>query len=79
MIVGMRKIVSIDHDSDAEEDVSGTSGDDDDDDSDEVDVVEHADDMVVPNRETQLVEIDLEEEEEVDDVGVVENVKKGML
>ena len=33
--------------------------------------------MAVPNRETQLFEIDIKEEEEVEDVGVVENAKEG--
>ena len=73
VIVGTRKIISINHDSDAEEDVAGTSGadddnDDDDDDDDgndddevDVEVVENAADMVVPNRETQFLNIDVEE------------------
>ena len=67
VIVCAQNIIDIDHDSDAEEYVSGTSGsgDDNDNENDAVDaeVGEHASDMVVPNREVQLVRIDIEEEE----------------
>ena len=45
----------------------------------EIEVLEYAADMEVPNIEIQLVKIDIEEQEEVDDVGVVENAKKGLL
>ena len=88
-IVGTRKIIATNHGRNTEEDVEGNGGSDDDKENDDnndddkvevkVEVVEHVTDIAVPNRETQIVEIDIEEDEEVDDFGVAENAKKGLL
>ena len=76
MIVGMRKIIAIDHDSDVGEG-AGTGGDDDDD--NKFEVVGHGGGTEASNRDTRLVEIDLEEEEGVVDDDGVGDTKKGML
>ena len=72
----MQNIIVVDHDSDGEED-AGTSGADDD--NAEIEVVEHGGGTESANRDTRLVDIDLEKEEEVFDDDAVGNAKKGLL